>query len=141
MKWFRKWLDRLKKKKDFEPEEEAKQKPSFFLYVANSPGILTWMRREKGISRKNLELTLIDNEEEPAWQVAELIELLTTDLNLLYILTDRAAAFEELAEKAFRERGLLIILMSLPGEGRLPGNLTMDLREWEEQLQKVTGTV
>lgn len=130
----RKWLlFFVKKRESPETEEEAPEK-SFFLYVTNAPRILTWLRREKGISQKNLELTVIDNGEEPAWQVEELIELLTTDLNLLYVVTDRAAVFEELSDEAFEEQGLLIVLMSPPEDGRLPGNLVLDLRDWERQM-------
>ncbi len=129
------WLSFLRKTKRAQKPEEQKPKKSFFLYVVNAPRILTWMRREKGIPRKNLELALIDNEEEPAWQVEELIELLSTDLNLLYVLTNRAAAFEKLSDDAFEERGLLIVLMSPPSDGTVPGNLTLDLHDWERQLE------
>ena len=102
-----------------------------------TPEIGTYFRREKGISRKDLELVLIDDGERPAYQVAQIAELLMTDLNVFYLLTDREEAFLELSEEAMEEYGLLLVL--LPKEtSRPPGNVVLDVEQWEKQLDIVS---
>ena len=59
--------------------------------------ILTRMRRERGIPLKELELVLIDNENEPVWQVQAILETLVPGLNMLYLVTEREQQFEEQA--------------------------------------------
>ena len=55
------------------------------------------------------------------------------DLNLFYIATGRPDAFEDLAEEAMEEYGLLLTLLTDAG-GQLPGNLVLDTNEWEKHL-------
>lgn len=111
---------------------------SFFLYIVKVPEILTYLRREQGISRKNLELVLVDNEEEPAWKIEQVIELVLPDLNLLYLVTGRGKTFEELTERALEEHGLLIVLLEeMPGQEAL-GNLLLDLNDWEKHLDIIS---
>ncbi len=57
-----------------------------------------------------------------------------TDLNLLYMVTDREEAFLELAEEAMDERGLLVMLRPFSEAENPPGNLVIDIREWEKHL-------
>lgn len=126
------FLRRRKGKKAEETQPEERK--SFYLYIGSVPKILTWFRREKGIPKKDLELALIDDEEQPAWQIARIAELVIQDLNLLYLVTDRPEAYEELAEEAMEERGLLVTLCPLSEADHPPGNLALDIREWEKHL-------
>ena len=129
--WFR------RREKEDAPEKPAEKK-SFLLYTRYAPQILTWFRREKGIPRKDLQLVVIDDEEQPAWKVVRLLEILITDLNLLYLVTKRREAFEELAEQAYEENGLLITIREEAGEENVPGNLVLDLRGWEKHLDIIS---
>ena len=62
---------------------------------------------------------------------------LMKDLNVFYLVTERPEAFQELSEEAMEEYGLLLVLLS--GEsGQAPGNLTLDIREWEKQLDIIS---
>ena len=127
-------------KKEAEAEEIPKKEAqrSFFLYIAKVPEVLTYFRRERGISKRNLELVIIDHEEQPSWKIQQIIELLLWDLNLLYLVTDRPEAFEELTEEALGDRGLLIVLLpELPAEDP-PGNLVLDLNDWEKHLDIIS---
>lgn len=72
------------------------------------------MRRERGIPLKKLELVLIDNENEPVWQVQAILEKLVPGLNVLYLVTEREEQFEEQAEELFDSQGL-IVAMTNPG--------------------------
>lgn len=128
--WKRKEIEKVP------PKQEERR--SFFLYIVRTPEILTYFRREKGISRKNLELVLVDDPEHPAWQIMQIAELLMTDLNLLYIVTERPETFEELAEQAMEEHGLLIVVIPGSGEGPMPGNLVLDIRNWERHLDIIS---
>ena len=134
MGFFRRLFSFWKKRENTEEITRQEERRSFFLYIVRVPEIVTYLRREQGISRKNLELTLVDDAERPAYQIVQIAELLTADLNLLYIVTSRPEIFEELAEEAMEERGLLIVVFEdVPGE-RMPGNLALDIREWEKHL-------
>ena len=59
------------------------------------------------------------------------------DLNFFCLLTERAEAFEELAEEAMEEYGLLLVLLP-KGNGKVPGNLILDVREWEKHLDIIS---
>jgi len=134
MGFFRRLFSFWKKRENTEETAGQEERKSFFLYIVRVPEIVTYLRREQGISRKNLELALVDDAERPAYQIVQIAELLTADLNLLYIVTGRPEIFEELAEEAMEEHGLLIVVFEeVPGE-RIPGNLVLDIREWEKHL-------
>lgn len=136
------FLDRLlffrKKKEQPEETSELDARKSFLLYVVRLPEIVTYFRREKGIARRNLELVLVDDEERPAYQVVEAAELLITDLNCFYVVTGRPEEFEELGEKAMEEYGLIVIMLEKELAFGLPGNLVLDVRDWEKHLDIVT---
>lgn len=129
------WFGRKKEIQEREDGEE--QRRSFFLYIRKTPEIVTYLRREKGIACKKLELTLIDDEDRPAYQIAQIAEYLMKDLNFFCLLTERAEAFEELAEEAMEEYGLLLVLLP-KGNGKVPGNLILDVREWEKHLDIIS---
>lgn len=138
MGFFRRLLSFWKKKENAEELPKKEERRSFFLYIVRTPEILTYFRREKGISRRNLELVLVDDPEHPAWQIMQIAELLMTDLNLLYIVTGRPEAFEELADQAMEEHGLLIVILPGTGEDSMPGNLVLDIRNWEQHLDIIS---
>ncbi len=125
-----------KKKRVSEPgvSEEAR---NFFLYMGKTPEIVTYFRREKGIAGKDMELVLIDDEDRPAWQIAQIAEYLMKDLNIFYLGTDREDAFEELTEEAMEEYGLLLVLLPKK-ESAGSGNLVLDVREWEKHLDIIS---
>lgn len=126
------------RKKEEQAQEAPEEKKTFAEYTRYVPQILTWFRREKGIPKKDLKLTVIDDEEQPAWKVNGVLELLIRDLNLLYVVTGRGEAFEELADEAYEERGLLVLIQEHDREGSLPGNLVLDLRDWEKHLDIIS---
>ena len=99
--------------------------------------ILTRMRRERGIPLKELELVLIDNENEPVWQVQAILETLVPGLNMLYLVTEREEQFEEQAEELFDSQGL-IVAMTKPGTENPSGNLILDLHDWEMHLDIIS---
>ena len=134
MRFFQKIFSWFRKKERRSEPETAEERRTFSMYMRETPRIVTYFRREKGISRKDMELVLIDDEDRPAYQIAQIAEYLMKDLNIFYLVTDREDAFEELAEEAMEERGLLIVVFEeAPGE-RMPGNLALDIREWEKHL-------
>lgn len=135
---FRRLFSFRKKKENTEEMSKKEERYSFFLYIVRTPEILTYFRREKGISRRNLELVLVDDPEHPAWQIMQIAELLMTDLNLLYIVTERPETFEELVEQAMEEHGLLIVIIQGTGEEPMPGNLVLDIRNWEQHLDIIS---
>ena len=99
--------------------------------------MLTRMRREQGIPLKDLKLVLIDNEEEPAWQVQAVLEKLVPGLNVLYLVTDRKKEFEELAEELFDSQGLIMVMTAR--EAKTPsGNLILDFHDWEMHLDIIS---
>ena len=111
--------------------------PEFLHIYYEDAGDRDLSQKGKGIAMRKLELTLIDDENRPAYQVAQIAELLMKDLNFFCLLTERAEAFEELVEEAMEEHGLLMVLRSRE-EGQVPGNLTLDVGEWEKQLDIVS---
>ena len=129
--WFR------SRKQQEKVVETPKAEKSFFLYMRRVPEVLTRMRREQGIPLKDLELVLIDNEEEPAWQVQAVLEKLVPGLNILYLVTDRKEEFEELAEELFDSRGLIVV-MTDPEAENPAGNLILDLHDWEMHLDIIS---
>lgn len=137
MGFFRRLCSWFRKKRKVQTQETERERRSFFLYIMKTPEIVTYLRRERGIAGRKLELTLIDDEDRPAYQIAQIAELLMKDLNFFYLLTERAEAFEELAEEAMEEYGLLLVLLPKEG-GQLPGNLVLDVREWEKHLDIIS---
>lgn len=114
------------------PEEKV-----FSDYIARLPKILTYLRRMQGIARRDLELTVIDAEEQPAWKVAEALERLVPEVRLLYVLTRRPEEFEELQEEIMEATGLWVELRLPDAQTGAPGNLKLDMRDWENQLDIV----
>lgn len=137
MGFFRRLIARFRKKEEIQTSKEEEKRRSFFLYIVKTPEIVTYFRREKGIARRKLELTLIDDEDRPAYQIAQIAELLMKDLNFFYLVTEREEAFEELVEEAMEEYGLLMVILP-KGEEAVPGNVMLDVREWEKHLDIVT---
>lgn len=133
LKFFQRVLQHFQKKEQIEEIQEEAPKKSFFLYITMVPKILTYFRRERGIAKKYLELVLIDNEEQPAYQVVEIVESLIEDLNFLYLVTRRAEYFEDVVEEALEEYGLLVVVLSEIKEP-VPGNLVLDTCDWENHL-------
>ena len=139
MNWWRRlraWLQH-QKKEDQVTEKKEKEQKSFFLYMSQTPEVLTYLRREAGIPLRNLELVVVDNPSEPAWQVERILELLVPKLNLLYVLTDRPEYFRELSEEVFEEQGLLMTITDSQ-EIRTAGNLILDLCDWEMHLDIIS---
>ena len=139
MNWWRRlsaWLQH-QKKEDYVTEKKEKKQKSFFLYMRMASEILTRMRRERGIPLKELELVLIDNENEPVWQVQAILEKLVPGLNVLYLVTEREEQFEDQAEELFDSRGL-IVAMKKPGAEKPSGNLILDLHDWEMHLDIIS---
>lgn len=134
MGFLQRLLSRWKKKEIIEEMPQQEERKSFFLYIVMVPQMVTYFRRERQIARRNLELALVDNAERPAYQICQIAELLMTDLNLLYIITDRPEAFEELSEEAMEEHGLLLVIMERTAGDTMPGNLVLDLNDWEKHL-------
>ncbi len=139
MNWWRRlraWVQH-QKKEDNVTEKKEKEQKSFFLYMSQIPEVLTYLRREAGIPLRNLELVVVDNPSEPAWQVERILELLVPKLNLLYVLTDRPEYFRELSEEVFEEQGLLMTITDSQ-EIRTAGNLILDLCDWEMHLDIIS---
>lgn len=134
MGFLQRLLSRWKKKEAAEEIPQQEERKSFFLYIVMIPQIVTYFRRERQIARRNLELVLIDNKERPAYQIQQIAELLMSDLKLLYIVTERTEAFEELTEKAMEEYGLLLVIMEKTEGDVMPGNLVLNLNDWEKHL-------
>lgn len=128
------WFISKWKKKEIPEKEEKREEKNFYQYILSVNKILTYYRRDAGISRKKLELVVIDEPEQPAWQVHQILEQLIPELNLLYLVTERQEAYIDLAEEVLEERGLLMTLIPQMEEENLPGNLILDLREWRSQL-------
>ena len=138
MGFLRKLLLLWKKKEHTEETKKQEEQKSFFLYIKKIPQIVTYFRRSKGIPQKKLELTLVDDEDRPAYQIVQIMELLLEDLNLLYLVTDRRSEFEGLAEEAMEHNGLLIVLLEPVFEEEMPGNLVLRLCDWEKHLDIVS---
>ncbi|MCD8248767.1 MAG: hypothetical protein LUC60_02745 [Lachnospiraceae bacterium] len=132
MNFFRR-LFFLWKKEEPESGKADDLRRTFFEYREKAPEVLCYLRRERKIARRDLELIVIDNEEEPAWQVCHVLQRLLPEMKLLTIVTGRQEYFSRLARDAFEEYGLLVAMTA--GYGEKPaGNLVLDLRDWEKQL-------
>lgn len=128
----------LWRKRTSESEIPCAPLRSFFEYRERAPEVLRYLRRARGIARRDLELIVIDNEEEPAWQVSHVIERLLPEVKLLTIVSERQEYFSELAQDAFEEYGLLVAQTDTRG-GKPVGNLVLNLGEWEKQLDILSG--
>ena len=121
------WLLR-NQKKEIEYKTEEKVKILMFSdYVPRVPEIVLYMRRQREISRRQLELTLIDKEDEPAWRVEGIIRSLMKDPQVMYLVTDRAEAFAEMEEEAMEMYGLPFVVLDKTELEKMPGNLVLDL--------------
>ena len=138
MFFLKKLFSFLKKDKKTEAAPAQETPKSFFLYIVRVPEILTYFRREKSIPKRKLELVLVDNEEQSAWKIAQIVQLLLPDLNMLYLVTGRSEAYQDLLDEAYAEHGLLIVLLDALPEKNRPGNLVLDLNDWEKHLD-ITG--
>lgn len=138
MGFFRRLFSRRREKRHKEEPEILEERKSFFLYIVRIPQILTYYRRSAGIPMKKLELTLVDNEDRPAYQIAQIMELLIPDLNTLYVVTGRRDAYDDLVQEALEQYGLLIVLLEPIFDKKMPGNLVLDLRDWEKHLDIIS---
>ena len=105
-------------------------------YVPRVPEIVLYMRRQREISRRQLELTVVDKEDEPAWRIQGIVRNLMKDPQVMYLVTDRAEAFSELEEEAMEMYGLPFLVMEKTELKKMPGNLVLDLNLWENQLDR-----
>lgn len=136
MRFFQKIFSWFRKKERPPEPVAAEERRAFSMYMRETPKIVTYFRREKGIARKDMELVLVDDEDRPAYQIAQIAEYLMKDLNIFYLATNREDAFEDLAEEAMEEYGLLLVFLP---EGRTgAGNLVLDVREWEKHLDIIS---
>ena len=124
-------------------ESDGAQKPEqpvrqwqFSDYVPRVPEIVLYMRRQREIPRRQLELTVIDKEDEPAWRVEGIIRNLMKDPQVMYLVTDRAEAFPEMEEEAMEMYGLPFLVLEKKELEKMPGNLVLDLNLWENQLDR-----
>ena len=131
----------LGRNKDQESEET--QKPElpvrqwqFSDYVPRVPEILLYMRRQREVPRRQLELTVVDKEDEPAWRVEGIIRNLMKDPQVMYLVTDRTEAFAEMEEEAMEIYGLPFLVLEKTELKKMPGNLVLDLNLWENQLDR-----
>ena len=137
-KFVSKLLDR---NKNPETDEMQKAEPTvrqwqFSDYVPRIPEIVLYMRRQREISRRQLELTVVDKEDEPAWRVEGIIRNLMKDPQVMYLVTDRVEAFAEMEEEAMEMYGLLFLVLEKTDLKKMPGNLVLDLNLWENQLDR-----
>ena len=130
------WLLR-NQKKEIEYKTEEKVKILMFSdYVPRIPEIILYIRRQREIPRRQLELTLIDKEDEPAWRIKGILRNLMKDPQVMYLVTDRAEAFAEMEEEAMEMYGLPFLVLDKTELEKMPGNLVLDLNLWENQLDK-----
>ena len=130
------WLLR-NQKKEIEYKTEEKVKILMFSdYVPRVPEIVLYMRRQREISRRQLELTLIDKEDEPAWRIKGILRNLMKDPQVMYLVTDRAESFAEMEEEAMEMYGLPFLVLDKTELEKMPGNLVLDLNLWENQLDR-----
>ena len=137
-KFVSKLLDR---NKNPETDEMQKAEPTvrqwqFSDYVPRIPEIVLYMRRQREISRRQLELTVVDKEDESAWRVEGIIRNLMKDPQVMYLVTDRVEAFAEMEEEAMELYGLLFLVLEKTELKKMPGNLVLDLNLWENQLDR-----
>ena len=105
-------------------------------YVPRIPEIILYIRRQCEIPRRQLELTLIDKEDEPAWRIKGILRNLMKDPQVMYLVTDRAEAFAEMEEEALEMDGLPFLVLDKTELEKMPGNLVLDLNLWENQLDR-----
>ena len=105
-------------------------------YVLRIPEIILYIRRQREIPRRQLELTLIDKEDEPAWRIKGILRNLMKDPQVMYLVTDRAEAFAEMEEEAMEMYGLPFLVLDKTELEKMPGNLILDLNLWENQLDR-----
>lgn len=105
-------------------------------YVPRIPEIILYIRRQREIPRRQLELTLIDKEDEPAWRIKGILRNLMKDPQVMYLVTDRAEAFAEMEEEAMEMYGLPFLVLDKTELKKMPGNLVLDLNLWENQLDR-----
>lgn len=105
-------------------------------YVPRIPEIILYIRRQREIPRRQLELTLIDKEDEPAWRIKGILRNLMKDPQVMYLVTDRAEAFAEMEEEAMEMYGLPFLVLDKTELEKMPGNLILDLNLWENQLDR-----
>lgn len=105
-------------------------------YVPRVPEIILYIRRQREIPRRQLELTLIDKEDEPAWRIKGILRNLMKDPQVMYLVTDRAEAFAEMEEEAMEMYGLPFLVLDKTELKKMPGNLILDLNLWENQLDR-----
>ena len=130
------WLLR-NQKKEIEYKTEEKVKILMFSdYVPRIPEIILYIRRQREIPRRQLELTLIDKEDEPAWRIKGILRNLMKDPQVMYLVTDRAESFAELEEEAMEMYGLPFLVLDKTELEKMPGNLVLDLNLWENQLDR-----
>ena len=125
------WLLR-NQKKEIEYKTEEKVKILMFSdYVPRIPEIILYIRRQREIPRRQLELTLIDKEDEPAWRIKGILRNLMKDPQVMYLVTDRAESFAEMEEEAMEMYGLPFLVLDKTELEKMPGNLVLDLNLWE----------
>lgn len=130
------WLLR-NQKKEIEYKTEEKVKILMFSdYVPRIPEIILYIRRQHEIPRRQLELTLIDKEDEPAWRIKGILRNLMKDPQVMYLVTDRAESFAEMEEEAMEMYGLPFLVLDKTELEKMPGNLVLDLNLWENQLDR-----
>ena len=105
-------------------------------YVPRIPEIILYIRRQREIPRRQLELTLIDKEDEPAWRIKGILRNLMKDPQVMHLVTDRAEAFAEMEEEAMEMYGLPFLVLDKTELEKMPGNLVLDLNLWENQLDR-----
>ena len=108
----------------------------FVDYVPRIPEIILYIRRQCEIPRRQLELTLIDKEDEPAWRIKGILRNLMKDPQVMYLVTDRAEAFAEMEEEAMEMYGLPFLVLDKTELEKMPENLVLDLNLWENQLDR-----
>ena len=133
-----KLLGRDKKQKSEETQESELpvRQWQFSDYVPRVPEIVLYMRRQREIPRRKLELTVIDKEDEPAWRIQGILKNLMKDPQVMYLVTDRTEAFSELEEEAMEMCGLPFLVLDKTELKKMPGNLVLDLNLWENQLDR-----
>lgn len=130
------WLLR-NQKKEIEYKTEEKVKILMFSdYVPRIPEIILYIRRQREIPRRQLELTLIDKEDEPAWRIKGILRNLMKDPQVMYVVTDRPESFAEMEEEAMEMYGLPFLVLDKTELKKMPGNLILDLNLWENQLDR-----
>ena len=130
------WLLR-NQKKEIEYKTEEKVKILMFSdYVPRIPEIILYIRRQREIPRRQLELTLIDKEDEPAWRIKGILRNLMKDPKEMYLVTDRAESFADMEEEAMEMYGLPFLVLDKTELEKMPGNLVLDLNLWENQLDR-----